>query len=132
MNEISTPKTYNTFLSEIKEQIKTSQTRAINSVNSEMMMLYYNIGKQIYLKKEQEGWGAKIIKQLSLDLQNELPKVKGFSERNIMFMLRFYKEYSEIEIVKQPVSLFQVSWSHNIILIQKIKDKEPTHWYFRV
>jgi len=123
--QIKKTKTYNTFLSEIKEQIKISQTRAINSVNSEMMMLYYNIGKQIYLKKEQEGWGEKIIKQLSLDLKNELPKVKGFSERNIMFMLRFYKEYSEIEIVKQPVAQFHISLFYNIILIQKIKDKEP-------
>ena len=129
--QIKNPKIYQNLLSQIKEQIKTSQTRAINSVNSEMMMLYYNIGKQIYLKKEQEGWGAKIIKQLSLDLKNELSKVKGFSERNIMFMLRFYKEYSEIEIVKQPVSLFQVSWSHNIILIQKIKDKELRYWYMQ-
>ena len=131
MNEITTPKTYNAFLSKIKEQIKTSQRRAIGHVNSEMMMLYYNIGKQIHLKKEQEGWGSKIIKQLSLDLKNALPNIKGFSERNIMFMLRFYKEYHDVEIVKQPVSLFQVSWSHNIILIQKIKDKELRYWYMQ-
>ena len=94
-----------------------------------MIVLYYNIGREIYQKQKQEGWGAKIIKQLSSDLKNDFPKEKGFSERNIMFMLRFYKEYQDIEIVKQPVSLFQISWSHNIILIQKIKDRELRYWY---
>jgi hypothetical protein len=63
-----------------------------------------DIGKAIHQKQEREGWGAKIIKQLSRDLRNDFPKEKGFSERNIMFMLRFYKEYQDIEIVKLPVS----------------------------
>ena len=129
MNELTNTKNYQTFLKEITEQIKKSQIKALNSVNHELTVLYYGIGRVIYQKKEIEGWGSKIIKQLSSDLKNELPKVKGFSERNIMFMLRFYKEYPENEIVKQPVSLFQVSWSHNIVLIQKIKDRELREWY---
>jgi len=129
--EITNTGNYNTFFSEIKQQIKISQIRAINSVNSEMIILYYNIGKQINQKQKQEGWGSKIIKQLSSDLKNDFPKEKGFSERNIMFMLRFYKEYQNIEIVKQPVSLFQVSWSHHIILIQKTKDRELRYWYMQ-
>ena len=127
--EITSTKNYNTFLLEIKEQIKTAQRRAINSVNSELIMLYYTIGKRINEKQKEEGWGAKVIKRLSSDLKNELPKVKGFSERNIMFMLRFYKEYADNEIVKLPVSLFQISWSHNVVLMQKIKDKELRYWY---
>ena len=131
MNELTDTKNYQTFLSEIKEQIRTSQIKAINSVNQTLIVLYYNIGKKIYKKQKQEGWGAKIIKQLSIDLKNDFPDEKGFSERNIMFMLRFYKEYKDIEIVKQPVSLFQVSWSHNIILIQKIKDRELRYWYMQ-
>jgi len=129
--KLTNTKNYKTFLKEITEQIKKSQTKALNSINQELTVLYYGIGRVIYQKKEIEGWGSKIIKQLSSDLKSELPKVKGFSERNIMFMLRFYKEYQEVEIVKLPVSLFQVSWSHNIILIQKIKDVELRYWYIQ-
>ncbi|CAA6802429.1 MAG: FIG074102: hypothetical protein [uncultured Sulfurovum sp.] len=131
MNELSNVKDYNIFFLEIKEQIKISQQKAITSVNSELIMLYYKIGKSINQKQKAEGWGSKVIKRLSSDLKNELPKVKGFSERNIMFMLRFYKEYAENEIVKLPVSLFQISWSHNIILMQKIKDRELRYWYMQ-
>ncbi len=87
-----------------------------------MIILYFNVGRAITQKQKQEGWGAMVIKKLSLDLQNDLPKAKGFSERNIKFMHQFYNEYANDEKGKQPVSLFQVSWSHNIILIQKIKD----------
>jgi len=65
-----------------------------------------------------------VIKKLSLDLQNELPKVKGFSERNIKFMHQFYNEYANDVKGKLPVSLLQVSWSHNIVLIQKLKDRK--------
>jgi len=130
-SEITNTKNYQTFLKQIKEQIRTSQIKAITSVNKVLIVLYYNIGREIYQKQNQEGWGAKIIKQLSRDLKNDFPKEKGFSERNIMFMLRFYKEYQDIEIVKQPVSLFQISWSHHIILIQKTKDKELRYWYMQ-
>jgi predicted nuclease of restriction endonuclease-like (RecB) superfamily len=131
MTELTNTKNYQTFLKEIKEQIRISQIKAITSVNKVLIVLYYNIGREIYQKQQQEGWGAKIIKQLSSDLKNDFPQEKGFSERNIMFMLRFYKEYPEIEIVKQPVSLFQISWSHHIILIQKIKDQELRYWYMQ-
>jgi len=131
MNEPIHTQNYQTLLTDIKEQIKIAQTRAITSVNSEMIILYYNIGKSIHKRQEKEGWGTKVVQKLSLDLKNELPKVKGFSERNIMFMLQFYKEYQDIEIVKQPVSLLHISWSHHIILIQKIKDIKLRYWYIQ-
>jgi len=124
-SEVTNTKNYQTFLKEIKQQIQSSQVKAIGAVKSEMTILYFNIGKAITQKQKEEGWGAMVIKKLSLDLRNELPKVKGFSERNIKFMHQFYNEYVADEVKgKLPVSLLQVSWSHNIILIQKIKDKE--------
>lgn len=52
MNELTNTKNYQTFL---KEQIKTSQIKAIFSVNSEMIIFYYNIGKAIHQKQEREG-----------------------------------------------------------------------------
>jgi predicted nuclease of restriction endonuclease-like (RecB) superfamily len=96
-----------------------------------MIILYFNVGKAITQKQKKEGWGAMVIKKLSLDLQNELPKVKGFSERNIKFMHQFYNEYADDVKGKLPVSLLQVSWSHNIVLIQKVKDRELRYWYMQ-
>lgn len=104
--EITNTKNYNIFLLEIKEQIKTSQTRAINSVNRELIMLYFNVGKILDKKQQEEGWGAKVIEKLSIDLKNELSNIKGFSRRNMILMVQFYKEYRDIENVQLSVAQF--------------------------
>jgi len=76
MNKLTNTNNYQTLLKEeIKEQIQTSQIKAIASVNSTMIILYYNIGKSIHEKQKKEGWGAKVIQKLSLDLKNELTEV---------------------------------------------------------
>ena len=142
MDNLINTKNYQTFLSQIKEQIRTSQTRAIGSVNFEMTLLYYKVGKALSQKQEQEGWGAKVIDTLSLDLKNKLPKVKGFSRRNMILMVQFYKEYKDFEIVQLPVAqieeydsqrllIFKIFWSHNVVLMQKIKDLELRQWYMQ-
>jgi len=103
-SELTNTKNYNTFLLEIKKQIKTSQVKAISSVNFEMTALYYKIGKALDKKQRDEGWGAKVIEKLSIDLKNEIPKLQGFSRRNMILMVQFYKEYQDIEIVQLPVA----------------------------
>jgi len=134
--EPTNKKNYQTLLKEIKEQIQISQIKAIASVNSAMIILYYNIGKSIHEKQKKEGWGAKVIQKLSLDLKNELPKVKGFSERNIKRMVRFYREYSDIAFMPQAVAqieqlIFLIPWGHNTVLIEKIADKEVRFFYMQ-
>ena len=118
---------YHTFLVDIKNQIKLSQQKAFNAVNQEMISLYFNIGKMIDIWQKELGWGAKVIDKLSLDILNEFPTMSGFSTRNLKLMVQFYKEYSNDEFV-QPI-VAQIPWTHNIILIQKIKDKNIRFWY---
>ena len=118
---------YNSFLVDIKTQIKLSQQKAFNAVNQEMISLYFNIGKMIDTWQKELGWGAKVIDKLSLDILNEFPTMSGFSTRNLKLMVQFYKEYSNDEFV-QPI-VAQIPWTHNIILIQKIKDKNIRFWY---
>ncbi|MCX6052908.1 MAG: PDDEXK nuclease domain-containing protein [Campylobacterales bacterium] len=133
---------YNFFLSEIKQQIKTSQIKAIKSVNQEMVMLYFSIGKSIYKKQQVLGWGAKVIDKLSHDIKSAFPDMSGFSTRNIKRMLRFYKEYAEhfekvppleaqIEDAIVPPLVAQIPWAHNVILIEKIKDINLRYWYIQ-
>ena len=126
---LHTTQDYNSFLVDVKNKIKLSQQKAFNSVNQEMILLYYNIGEVIDAKQKELGWGAKVIDSLSLDILKEFPNMSGFSTRNIKLMVQFYKEYNSDEFVQLPVA--QIPWTHNIILIQKIKDKELRYWYIQ-
>ncbi len=120
---------YNSFLVEIKNQIKISQQKAFSAINQEMIMLYFHIGAMIEQRQKELGWGAKVIDKLSQDILREFPNMSGFSTRNIKLMVQFYKEYADDEIGQ--LSVAQIPWTHNIILIQKIKDKELRYWYIQ-
>ena len=72
--------------------------------------------------QEVEGWGSKIIENLSKDLKSEFPDLKGFSEKNLKYMRKFSEEYNDIEFVQQVVA--QIPWSHNIVVMEKIKRGE--------
>ena len=121
---------YNTFLVDIQNSIKLAQQKAFHSVNKEMITLYFTIGSMIYKRQKELGWGAKVIDKLSHDISKEFPEMKSFSTRNMKRMLRFYKEYSD-EFSKVPLLVAQIPWTHNIILIEKIKDKELRYWYIQ-
>lgn len=89
---------YGSLLSEIKTRVRKAQIRAALSANAEMIAMYWDIGRMILERQNEAGWGAAVIPRLAVDLRNELPEIKGFSERNIKRMLRFYKEYSGVDI----------------------------------
>lgn len=99
---------YSDLLAEIKSRIRAAQNRAAISANAEMILLYWDIVRMIAARQEREGWGAGVIPKLAVDLKNELPEEKGFSERNLKRMLRFFREYPAMaEKVSQPASLLQ-------------------------
>jgi predicted nuclease of restriction endonuclease-like (RecB) superfamily len=127
MKDLILSQDYSTFLVDIKKQIKLSQQKAFTAVNQEMILLYFTIGAMINSKQKELGWGAKVIDRLSADILKEFSDMSGFSPRNLKLMVQFYKEYSSDEIV-QPV-VAQIPWTHNIILIQKVKDRELRYWY---
>ena len=122
-------KEYNSFLVDIKNKIKLSQQKAFNAVNQEMILLYFNIGLVIDARQKELGWGAKVIDKLSVDILKEFPDMKGFSSRNIKLMVQFYKEYCLEDFMQLPVA--QIPWTHNIVLIQKVKDKNLRYWYIQ-
>lgn len=116
-------KSYVTVIESIKEQIRSAQHRAILNANKEMLILYWNIGK---LVNEHSEWGNKFLKNLSNEISNEFPTAKGFSVRNLQNMVKFYREYSEIEIVQTVAA--QIPWSHNLEIL-RIKSQEQRLWY---
>jgi predicted nuclease of restriction endonuclease-like (RecB) superfamily len=67
---------YNDFLKSLKERIRTAQVRAALAVNRELVLLYWQIGQDILIRQQQQGWGTKVIDQLAKDLKHEFPDMK--------------------------------------------------------
>lgn len=127
MKSLVTNKNYQQLFADIKQKIQNSQVKAIVSVNQEMLLLYWEIGQLILNRQEKEGWGANVINQLSTDLKKAFPAKKGFSSRNLGYMKRFAKTYSDLSILQQPVA--KISWGHNIVLFHKCNDEKERFWY---
>src|SRR5688572_25483108 len=112
----NSPISYTSFLEQLKKKIQQTQLKATLAVNSELIRLYWEIGKSIVEKQEQEGWGSQVIEKLCKDLQNAFPGMQGFSRANIFKIRAFYLAYAK---VSQPVRQFdtlpiaQIPWGHN-------------------
>ena len=98
-------KKYNQWLVELKNNIHQSRLQTALKVNTDMLVLYWYIGKKIAEKIEAEGWGTKVIEQLAGDLQKEFPDMKGLSVRNLLYMKQFAMVYPELLITQQAVAL---------------------------
>lgn len=94
---------YLALLGDIKFRIQSAQTRAVLAVNSELVRLYWEVGRLLDQRQKSEGWGKGILPRLAKDLHNEMPEVKGFSERNIGRMVAFFREYPDSELILPPL-----------------------------
>ena len=94
MNDLIKHSEYRDWLRDLKQQIKTGQIKAALSVNSHLIMLYWDMGRQIVEKQENAKWGSGFIEQLSKDLRREFPEMTGFSAKNLRSMRVFYSFYS--------------------------------------
>ena len=80
---------YARLLTDIKQRIRTAQVRTAMAGNASMLMLYWEIGGVLAERQKREGWGAAVLPRLATDLHNDLPELKGFSERNLKRMVQF-------------------------------------------
>jgi hypothetical protein len=135
------PADFPKLLKDIKDRIQQAQTRAVLTVNSELVRLYWDIGRVIEARQQQEGWGTGVIPRLARELANELPEEKGFSERNIKRMLAFFRAYRDpaaivpqavaqlpaAQKVPQPAAqisdareslLWSIPWGHHALLME--------------
>ena len=121
---------YNELLELVQIKIRQAQQKAVFSINSELLILYWETGKLIAQRQQQEGWGSAIIPRLSRDINNLLPEIKGYSIRNIGRMIAFYREYPDADLfLPQPEAkieslIFSLPWGHNILLLEKVKDRQ--------
>jgi predicted nuclease of restriction endonuclease-like (RecB) superfamily len=125
---------YISWIKDISLRYKKSQIKAATKVNAEMLQFYWTLGHDIHIRKASAQYGDNFFKQLSLDLQAELPDVKSFSQSNLRYMMRFYLLYKDLifpqlgeetssQIFPQPgEDLFSVPWGHHKYIIDKFSN----------
>jgi predicted nuclease of restriction endonuclease-like (RecB) superfamily len=118
---------YRNWLAELKQRVERARQRAAASVNRELVTLYWQIGRDILARQQQQGWGARVIDQLARDLKAAFPDMKGFSPRNLKYMRTLAQAWPEAEFVQQPAA--QLPWFHLCTLLDKVKDPAAREWY---
>ena len=100
MMEPLLPDSYAQFLADLKSRIQTAQIRASLAVNRELVLLYWQIGRDILDRQRRESWGARVIDRLAADLKRAFPEMKGFSPRNLKYMRAFAEAWPEEPFVQ--------------------------------
>ena len=123
---------YKEWLEQLKAKIQSAQLKASIAVNSQLLQLYWDLGKEIVQKQSQATWGDAVLEQLSLDLRLSFPTIKGFSKRNLYAIRQWYLFYSQqFEFVPQAVA--QIPWGitgHYItVLTYEMIIIAIIHWY---
>ena len=114
---------YLLVLSQVKEEIAQTRALAVNRVNSELICMYWRIGA---LLDARSFWGSKSIETLSQDIRTAFPGIRGFSVRYLKYMMKFARE-TEWEFMQTVFA--QISWSHNIALMNKTQSSDERLWY---
>ena len=121
------PADYAAWVAELKARIHGAQQRATLAVNRELVLLYWQIGRDILERQGREGWGAKVIERLAQDLRNAFPEMKGFSPRNLNYMRSFAEAWPDGEFVQAVLA--QLPWYHQLALLDKLKSANERRWY---
>lgn len=155
------PPDYSAWLGEVKSRIRSARTAAARSVNRELILLYWDIGRRIVEKQEQLGWGKSVVEKLSRDLNVEFPAMTGFSSRNLWDMRRMVEVYTAPEFLAQAVRettnasgdvnlrqavakmntteaveflrqlVAEIPWGHNLLILNKLSDPVERLYYLR-
>lgn len=120
---------YAELVTELKQRITEARLRAALSVNRELVLLYWGIGRDILSRQANEGWGTKVIDRLAADLGRAFPGMTGLSARNLKYMRAFAEAWPDLEFVQQVVAL--LPWGHNVRLLDAVKAAPERAWYAR-
>ena len=136
---------YANWIKEVSNRFRSSQIKAAVKVNDEMLRFYWMLGKDIYERENDNGYGKAFYKNLSSDLQSELPAVKSFSVTNLKYMKYFYELYSNHPQLEDELKndgnchqtgddfekvIFLIPWGHNKLIIDKCKGNKDKALFF--
>ncbi|TAD86580.1 MAG: DUF1016 domain-containing protein [Bacteroidetes bacterium] len=157
-NSMTSTAQYLRWIKQLKQHIADKKLQTALQVNTGMLITYWYLGQQIFDKIDRQGWGAKVVEQLSADLQNAFPDKQGFSVRSLLYMKQFAIAYPELLITQQPAAQLQdisqntftqqpaaqfgkikyyvsnallvsIPWGHHQLLLDKLPDNEARFWY---
>ena len=109
---------YKQWIVELKGKVRSAQVKAALSVNSELIQLYWELGKEI--TERQTQWGTKFLVNLSKDLQAEFPNMGGLTLTNLKYCRSFYQFYTNVAIGQQAVDQLQVN-NNQLDVVQRNK-----------
>ena len=118
---------YAAWLADLKTRIQRARSQAALAVNQELVRLYHHLGSEILARQDRQGWGAKVIDRLAVDLAAEFPDMKGLSSRNLKYMKVFAELCPALQIGQQPAA--QLPWFHIVTLLTKVTDPDQREWY---
>ncbi|QEC75870.1 PDDEXK nuclease domain-containing protein [Mucilaginibacter ginsenosidivorax] len=133
------PESYKDTLIALKNKIRRAQTKIVLTANVQLLAIYWEIGEFICHIEKQKDWGSKIIDQISADLKDDFPELKGLSPRNLRYMRNFFVNWPQLSllrqngiavdnlILQQPVA--KLPWGHICILNDRIKSDEERNFY---
>ncbi len=121
---------YAHLLAEVKERVRSAQYAALKAVNTELVGLYWDIGRMIAERQEKAGWGRSVVETLAGDLRREFPGVGGFSSSNLWRMKGFFENYRDSEKLAPLVR--EIGWSHNIVIMERCADSLEREFYLRM
>lgn len=123
------PEGYADFLKDLKGRIRATQKKAVLAANSQMILLYWQIGREVRDLQNIQESGDKDIDCLHDDLRREFPSMKSFSTHNLRHMMAFAAAWPDRQFVEEVVA--QLPWGHNLALLNKLKKPEEREWYAR-
>lgn len=119
-----------TQFADVVSLIKNARAVALKTVNSTLINLYWNIGEYIHNRVKNAEWGQSVVKQLAEFLSKNEPDLKGFSDKNLWRMKQFYESYKDYP--KLSPLLREISWTHNLIILSRLKSIEEKEFYLKL
>jgi predicted nuclease of restriction endonuclease-like (RecB) superfamily len=124
--DLALPTGYTDLLGELKNRVRAARTATLRTVNTQLIELYWSIGRTILQRQEVENWGSGVMGRLADDLRAEFPEMKGLSRSNLFYMRGFAAAWPH-PIVQQPVG--QLPWGHITVLLDKLDTHDQRLWY---
>jgi predicted nuclease of restriction endonuclease-like (RecB) superfamily len=115
---------------EVVQLIQSAKQRAVQTVNTQLIELYWQVGSYISQKLAQAEWGDGVVTQLAAYLTQIQPGLRGFTPRNLFRMRKFYETYRGDE--KVTALLSQLPWTHNLVILNQSKRPEEREFYLRM
>lgn len=110
--------------------IEESRQNALKKVNEELIKMYWKVGEFLSKETEHASYGDAYIDEISREIQETFPGIKGFNRRGLYRMKKFYETYKDNEIVTPLVT--QISWTNHLLIMSGCKTDEEREFYIRL